>query len=123
MSFETATRNKYRFPSHVGMISVEDLWDLPLNQLDNVYKKLNAELKKGEEESLLSTSEPNETLTDKIAIVKHIFTVKSQEKQDKLKEKEKAERKAYLLSLLQEKQDESYRSKSPEELQALIDSL
>lgn len=42
--FETATRNKMRFPFR-GMISVEDLWDLSLTNLDSVFKTLNAEAK------------------------------------------------------------------------------
>ena len=46
--FETATRNKMRFPFR-GMISVEDLWDLSLTNLDSVFKTLNAEAKKSEE--------------------------------------------------------------------------
>lgn len=52
--FELATRNKMRFPFR-GMISVEDLWDLSLTNLDSVFKILNAEAKKSEEESLLNT--------------------------------------------------------------------
>ena len=35
--FEAATRYKYRFPFK-GMISVEDLWDLKLQDLDSVFK-------------------------------------------------------------------------------------
>ena len=38
--FEAATRYKYRFPFK-GMISVEDLWDLKLQDLDSVFKLLN----------------------------------------------------------------------------------
>ena len=51
---ESATRSKMRFPFK-GMISVEDLWDLSLTNLDSVFKTLNAEVKKFEEESLLHT--------------------------------------------------------------------
>lgn len=124
MTFESATRLKYRYPSSVGMISTEDLWDLSDKQLDGVYKKLNSEIKKVTEESLLTTtSDADKELTDKLAIVKHIFTVKSAEQEDRVKSKERSEKKQYLLSLLQQKQDETYKSKSVEELQALIDAL
>ena len=50
--FEEATRYKYRFPFK-GMISVEDLWDLKLQDLDSVFKLLNKEKKQSDEESLL----------------------------------------------------------------------
>ena len=38
--FEVATRNKYRFP-YRGQISVEDMWDLPVTELDKIFKTLN----------------------------------------------------------------------------------
>ena len=49
--FEQATRAKIRFSTPVGMLSVEDLWDLPLTSararanLDDVARLLDAELK------------------------------------------------------------------------------
>ena len=52
--FEVATRNNYQFPFK-GLINVIDLWDLSLTNLDSVFKVLNAEVKKSEEESLLNT--------------------------------------------------------------------
>ena len=52
--FETAVRTKMRFPFK-GVVSVEDLWDLSVENLDTVYKTLNSELKKATEESLLNT--------------------------------------------------------------------
>lgn len=122
--FEEATRNKYRFPSNVGMVSVEDLWDLPAPHLDAIFKKLNKQLKQSEEESLLiTTSDADKETEDKIAIVKHIFLTKTFEANDRLQAKERKEKKQYLLSLLQQKQDETYKSKSVEELQELINAL
>ena len=47
--FEIATRNKFRFPFK-GVISTEDLWDLSVESLDNVFKTLNSEMKKTKEE-------------------------------------------------------------------------
>ena len=52
--FEKAVKGKYRFP-YKGQIAVEDLYDLPLGSLDTVFKTLNAEVKKTDEESLLQT--------------------------------------------------------------------
>ena len=50
--FERATRMSLRF-NFKGLISVEDLWDLSLQDLDSIYKILNSKLKQSSEESLL----------------------------------------------------------------------
>lgn len=71
--FEKAVKGKYRFP-YKGQIAVEDLYDLSLGSLDTVFKTLNAEVKKTDEESLLQTkSEEDDILATKIEIVKYIF--------------------------------------------------
>ena len=62
--FEVATRKQYRFP-YKGNASVEDLWYLSLTELAAVFKTLNTEAKKNEEESLLNTkSEEDEAILD-----------------------------------------------------------
>ena len=73
--FEFALRNKVRFP-YKGMISVEDLYDLSVRELDSVFKTLNAQVKKSQEESLLATkTKEDETLSIQIEIVKYIFKI------------------------------------------------
>ena len=82
--FEAATRYKYRFPFK-GMISVEDLWDLKLQDLDSVFKLLNKEKKQSDEESLLQVkSEADQALENKIQIVKFIVQVKQVETAERL---------------------------------------
>lgn len=74
--FETATRNKLRFEFR-GLISVEDLWDLRFEQLDEVYKTLKTEMKKANEESLLKIKTKDQKDVElKIKIVKYIVELK-----------------------------------------------
>ena len=83
--FEVATRANYQFPFR-GMINVIDLWDLSLTNLDSVFKALNAEAKKHEEESLLNAkSKEDEEISNKIRIIKYIVSVKLAEKKAKEK--------------------------------------
>ena len=87
--FEAATRYKYRFPFK-GMISVEDLWDLKLQDLDSVFKLLNKEKKQSDEESLLQVkSEADQELENKIQIVKYIVKFKQEEIEERLQAKDK----------------------------------
>lgn len=121
--FETAIRNKYRFPFK-GLISVEDLWDLTVNDLDTIFKTLNSQLKQTKEESLLDKkTKQDEELDTKIEIVKYIVKVKQEEENTRLQAKEKREQKQKIMAILARKQDEAIESKSVEELQAMLDNL
>ena len=121
--FEIATREKFRFPFR-GLVSVEDLWDLSPENLDEVFKILNSQRKKVNEESLLNVSLKEDIeLNMKIDIVKHIVSVKLQEIEAHNKAAEKREKKQKIMSILSMKQDEDLRNKSADELQAMLDDL
>ena len=121
--FVTATRNKFRFPFR-GQISVEDLWDLSVENLDSVYKTLNSQVKKAKEESLLNTkSREDEIIEMQIEIVKNIVSVKQDEAAKKVAAKEKKARKQRILEVLAAKEDADLQNKSPEELQAMLSEL
>ena len=121
--FEVAVRNKFRFP-YKGVISVEELYDLPLTALDNVFKTLNAEAKKSEEESLLHTkSKADEELALKIDIVKHIVSVKLKEKEDRENARAKKEMKQRLLEIKAKREDAALENMSDEDLNKMLAEL
>lgn len=121
--FEVATRNNYQFPFR-GLINVIDLWDLSLTNLDSVFKVLNAEVKKSEEESLLNTkSKEDEELSNKIEIVKYIVGVKLAEKEAKEDEKKNSEMKQRLLAIKAKRQNEALENLSDEDLDRAIAEL
>ena len=122
--FEIATKKKFRFPFR-GMISTEDLYDLSLTDLDAIYKTLNAQKKaKADEDSLLSTKTNEDIeLNLKIDIVKHIVSVKLEEKAAKDAERAKRVQKQKIMSILAEKEDEALYGKSIEELQKMLGDL
>lgn len=121
--FEVATRSKMRFPFK-GLISVEDLWDLSVQNLDAIYKVLNSEKKQASEDSLLQIkTKENETLEMKIAIVKHIVSVKLEEENARTQAQEKKVLKQRLLEIKAAKRNESLQNKSEEEIDAMITEL
>ena len=121
--FEFALRNKVRFP-YKGMISVEDLYDLSARELDSVFKTLNAQVKKSQEESLLATkTKEDETLSVQIEIVKYIFNTKLAEAEAAKQSRELKEKKQMLLGLIAEKENEELKNKSADELKAMLESL
>lgn len=121
--FEVATRANYQFPFR-GMINVIDLWDLSLTNLDSVFKALNAEAKKHEEESLLNAkSKEDEEISNKIWIIKYIVSVKLAEKKAREDDKKNAEMKQKLLEIKAKRQDAALENMSDEELDKALAEL
>ena len=121
--FETASRRKYRFPFHAS-INTEDLWDLSVQNLDLVFKALNAQVKQSSEESLLQTKNPaSQQLETQIAIVKHIVSVKLAEAETRRLASENAQKRQRIMEIISSKQDEELHSKSVEELSKMLDAL
>lgn len=121
--FINATRNNYQFPFR-GMVNVIDLWDLSLTNLDSVFKTLNAEAKKSEEESLLNTkSKEDEEISNKIEIVKYIVSVKLDEKKKREDAKKNAEMRQRLLEIKAKRQDAALENMSDEDLDKALAEL
>lgn len=121
--FEFALKNKMRFP-YKGLVSVEDLFDLSVRDLDSIFKTLNAQVKKSQEESLLATkTKEDETLAIQIEIVKHIVKTKLDEAETAKQSKELKEKKQKIMEIIAAKQDESLHNASVEELQAMLANL
>ena len=122
--FELATKQKLRFSTTKGLIGVEDLWDLDLEQLDAIYGKLKKEEKEKENDSLLDRDEKkNEKLELSLKIVEKVFVYKKEEKNKRLAEATKAKRRQELLEALDKKRNESLNEKSEEEILAELDQL
>lgn len=121
--FINATRVNYQFPFR-GMINVIDLWDLSLTNLDSVFKTLNAEVKRSEEESLLNTkSREDEEISNKIEIVKYIVSVKLDEKKKREDAKKNAEMRQRLLEIKAKRQDAALENMSDEDLDKALAEL
>lgn len=131
MNFEKAIRNKFRFPSAKGELSVEQLWDLPLLvktqgiDLNSVAVALNNELKTLGEESFVETgSNPKRALvSDKLDIVKYIISVKQEEKNVAEKRLQTSQQISDLENLLHNKKKDALQSLSEAEIEAKLAAL
>lgn len=123
--FEQATKGKLRFESPKGALSVEDVWDLPLTgrgfSLDALAKNLNRQIKDAEEESfVVQQSSANRALTLRFEIVKHVISVKLEEKQKAEERQQKAAERQRIMEIIAKKEDESLENLSLEELKARL---
>ena len=128
--FQQASRLKLRFDSNKGLLSSEDLWDLPLtstvnrDNLDDIAKKLYKQLKDSNTESfVVKAVKTDEVLQLKFDIVKTIIDIKVAEAEKATVAREAKEKKQRILALIAQKQDEQLAGTSLEELQKLADSL
>lgn len=122
--FDKATRMKLRFSTDRGLLSIEDLWDLNLTQLNTLAKSLRKKLKEGEEEDFLNTKSEAD-VTDKLRfdIVLSILEVKKTEKAEREQASEIKMKREKLLGLIAEKQDADLRNKPVEELLKELEAL
>ena len=121
--FERASKQKIRFGTAKGLLSTEDLWDIPLEgstSLDAIARDLNSQIKGEEEVSFVQTkSTANATLALKFDIVKSVIA--SRLKQAESNEKAAATRthNARIDNLIAKKKDEELENLSLEALEKL----
>ena len=112
-----------RFPFK-GIVSVEDLWDLSVENLDTVFKSLNSQVKQVKEESLLDKKTQEDKILDmQIEIVKYIVKTKLNEESERLQIKVQKEKKQKIMSILSAKQEEDLQNKSVDELKEMLSEL
>ena len=124
--FEKALRNGVTF-TYKGTISLYDLWNLKLEQLDEIYRSLSKEAKtsEAEGEGLLATraTKASSALKLKLDIVKYVFETLAAEKDKKAKAAERKQKAQELLALISEKEGDALKGKSLEELRAQFAQL
>ena len=128
--FDKAFRQKLRFESSMGQLSVEDLWDLPLTarsgkaNLDDIAKELHHQLKNGDDISfVIQSKKSDETIQLKFDIVKHIIDVRLAEQSAAETLRSNKEKKQQLLAIISQKENEGLMNTSLDELKKMAESL
>lgn len=121
--FEIATRNRYRF-NYKGVMSVEDLWSLRVEDLDAIFKMLNRQKKTADEDSLLATkSAEDQDLANKIDIVRYIVSVKLAEAAERVSAAEKKAQRDKILEIVAKKKDKALEDMGIEDLMKKLEEL
>lgn len=128
--FEQATRTKLRFETSKGMISVEDLWDLPLTSaagkvnLDDIARDHYNQLKETATVSFVEKpAKANPAIALGFEVVKHIIEVRLAENAAAAQAKENKDRKERLLHIIEAKENTELTNKSLDELRSIANSL
>jgi len=128
--FVAASRNKFRFETTSGSLTVEDLWDLPLSDsrktnLDNIARALNKEIKETEsvESFVKPVSASSSETKAKFDLVLYIIKVKIEERDAAKARADKEATRQKIMGLIDRKKDEALAGKSAEELQALLSTM
>jgi dTDP-4-dehydrorhamnose reductase len=127
--FEQASRQQLRFPSDRGVLTVEQLWTLPLQSksgfdLDTIAKAVNKTLKDNAEESFVATVSPaNTTATLALDILKHIIAVKLDENAKARTALERKAKREQLLGILAGKETDALQALTPDEIRKQLAEL
>lgn len=121
--FEIATRNRYRF-NYKGVMTVEDLWSLRVEDLDAIFKMLNRQKKTADEDSLLATkSAEDQDLANKIDIVRYIVSVKLAEATERVSAAEKKAQRDKIMEIVAKKKDKALEDMGIEDLMKKLEEL
>lgn len=122
--FQKASKIKLRFAVRKGYVTVEDLWDLSLEDLDEIAIEVNQKVKESREESFIKKQSRAST-TDllRLEILKSIINYKMEESEKKMLAKQRQEELSLLQSMIADKKIEEMKSLSTEEIQARIEAL
>jgi len=128
--FEQASRLQIRFESAKGLLTVEDLWHLPLTSdtgkanLDDLARALHRKVQSTEDVSFVTT-EPKTDATTQLAfdLVKHVIGVRLEENKAAEQARQNKARKQKLLDVLERKESAALENLSADEIRKLIEGL
>lgn len=129
-AFVKATKLKLEFDTPKGMLTIYDLWDLPLTStvgranLDSLAIALNEQLTRSATTSFVDKPpKVDETVQIRFDVVKYIIDARIAERDAAKLAEEKKAKKARIVEIMASKQDEALKGMSMEELQKALADL
>lgn len=128
--FYIASRNKFRFPSSKGDLTLEQLWETPLTSrngysVNDIAIAVNSELKSLEEESFVETSSnPRRTeLRQMLDLLKTVIAIRQQENAEATEAARKASLRKQIMETIEAKEKDQLSSMSIDELKDLVKTI
>lgn len=128
--FERATRRQFRFETPKGLISVEEVWQLPLEapagraSLDALAVALDAKVNAAPRKSFVNaTAGVDPDTRAKFDIVLHVINVKSAERTAAADERARSEEIQKIMGLIAEQDEAELRSMPKAALQERLQRL
>ena len=119
--YKEAGQLKLRFQTNRGLLSVEQLWDLSLSELDSLAVALKKEHKEsGKESFLVKKSSKDEIAKLRFDLALDVLNTKAKEVEQTTLAKENKEHNEKILALISEKQEGELKGKSVDELKAML---
>lgn len=120
-NYKLITRLKLRFPTAKGYLSVEQLWDLSLEELDKVVVSLEDNYNKSSEKSyIVKASEKDAETKLMFDVALDILQTKMEEKNEQKRSYEIKKHNEKILELIDKKKDEELSNLSIDDLTKLI---
>jgi hypothetical protein len=126
----SALREKYRFQTTKGALSLEQLWDVPLRSkdgfdLNNIAKSINTELKAATEENFvdMARNPAKDRSQALLELVKFVIDTKLDEEQAAKDRAARSAEKQRLLEALSKKQDAAIDGLSEKEIKRRLEAL
>lgn len=122
-NFKKASKQKLRIETSRGLLSVEQLWDLPYTELERSIRAIKKVLKKNDDDDLAfldntNTVDPETQL--QFDILKEVYLDKKKEAEERRSKAEKRAHNKKIAELISEKEEEELKGKSKEELEKLL---
>lgn len=120
-NFKQASKQGLRFQTSKGLLNVEQLWGLPLPELDTLAVQLQEEYENSKGKSFLTKrTVKDRTIKLQFDITLDILQTKVQEAEDARQKSEDKEHNKKILDVIAGKQDKALEGKSITQLEGML---
>lgn len=120
--FEQASKQRIRFHTPRGVLTVEDMWTADLEMVDMIAVSFQEDLERTTTKSFLKdVNEENKHMRLKLDILKHIIEARVAEIEEAKQAARRKKRNELIMRIIESKQNEELENKSIEELTELME--